>query len=67
MVTVGGLALATKLCDEPLSTRCLVYGIYMRPLGPNTKSSRSASTNIITTLLNRGWGMRDEFGLLPVM
>lgn len=38
----------------------------MRPLGPNTKSSRRASTSIITTLLKRGWGRRDELGELPV-
>lgn len=65
MVTVGGLALATKLCVEPRSTRCLVYGMYFPPLGPNTKSSRRASINIITTLLNWGWGGRDEWLRAP--
>lgn len=59
MVTVGALALATKLCVDPRSTRWRVYGMFARPLGPNTKSSRSASTNIITTLLNSGSGRRD--------
>lgn len=62
IVTVGGFALATKLCVEPLSTRCLVYGMYFLPLGPNTVLPERIDQHYHHSLKKGVWDLGQVWG-----